>query len=440
MATTLEEKQKELDALQSAFDEYIASSRELERELEEELESCQNDLTKSESRNAALSNQLANIQPQLTSLETKSSALTVRLTSETERRIASETKTEEAENRLRQTEGALAAMRSKSNAEVGKLQGENEELCERLAFLEGEAQECRDELNKERERHREEVEVLRGDVSLLETRLKERDAEKLELMEQVATGIAMGMRDVADKRNHEGNDNDNIVNGEEKMMVSESAVKEQKPSPPLPPPAATESETGASNEQVRKLHREEVEEPRGDLNLLETRLKERDAEKLELMEEVDVDIAMSMRDVAVEGNQVGNGDDNIVNGKDKMMVSASAVEEQKPSPPLPPPAATEPGTGSRNEREEYIRKLEEELEIVTKQFIQAQGELSQIQAELNEKTSVEAEQRAHIESLEESGSSADNNAAPFADVYHRNTMKEQIVRKEGRDSTIFDEE
>jgi len=151
-----------------------------------------------------------------------------------------------------------------------------------------------------------------------------------------------------------------------------------------------------------------VEEPRGDLNLLETRLKERDAEKLELMEEVDVDIAMSMRDVAVEGNQVGNGDDNIVNGKDKMMVSASAVEEQKPSPPLPPPAATEPGTGSRNEREEYIRKLEEELDIVTKQFIQAQGELSQIQAELNEKTSVEAEQRAHIESLEESGSSADN--------------------------------
>jgi hypothetical protein len=38
--TTLEEKQRELDALQSAFDDYIASSRELEEELEAELTKC----------------------------------------------------------------------------------------------------------------------------------------------------------------------------------------------------------------------------------------------------------------------------------------------------------------------------------------------------------------------------------------------------------------
>ena len=40
MATTLEEKQKELDALQTAFDDYIASSRELEEELDAELTRC----------------------------------------------------------------------------------------------------------------------------------------------------------------------------------------------------------------------------------------------------------------------------------------------------------------------------------------------------------------------------------------------------------------
>ena len=40
MTTTLEEKQRELDALQSAFDDYIASSRELEEELEAELTKC----------------------------------------------------------------------------------------------------------------------------------------------------------------------------------------------------------------------------------------------------------------------------------------------------------------------------------------------------------------------------------------------------------------
>lgn len=37
---TLEEKQAELDALQAAFDDYIASSRELEEELEAELSKC----------------------------------------------------------------------------------------------------------------------------------------------------------------------------------------------------------------------------------------------------------------------------------------------------------------------------------------------------------------------------------------------------------------
>ena len=38
--TTLEEKQRELDALQTAFDEYIVSSRELEEELDAELTKC----------------------------------------------------------------------------------------------------------------------------------------------------------------------------------------------------------------------------------------------------------------------------------------------------------------------------------------------------------------------------------------------------------------
>ena len=37
---TIEEKQKELDALQSDFDEYIVSARELEEELDAELTKC----------------------------------------------------------------------------------------------------------------------------------------------------------------------------------------------------------------------------------------------------------------------------------------------------------------------------------------------------------------------------------------------------------------
>lgn len=57
-------------------------------------------------------------------------------------------RTEEAEIKLRESEGALAAIRSN---DVRKLKEENEELCERLAFLEFEVEECRNALNTERQ-------------------------------------------------------------------------------------------------------------------------------------------------------------------------------------------------------------------------------------------------------------------------------------------------
>jgi hypothetical protein len=38
--TTVDEKQRELDAFQLAFDDYIALSRELEGELDAELARC----------------------------------------------------------------------------------------------------------------------------------------------------------------------------------------------------------------------------------------------------------------------------------------------------------------------------------------------------------------------------------------------------------------
>jgi hypothetical protein len=44
--TTVDEKQRELDALQSAFDDYIASSRELEEELDAELTKCREFVTR----------------------------------------------------------------------------------------------------------------------------------------------------------------------------------------------------------------------------------------------------------------------------------------------------------------------------------------------------------------------------------------------------------
>ena len=339
MTTTLEEKQRELDALQSAFDDYIASSRELEEELEAELTKCrefssfiflhasvpfylaslftlphstfrltqrtttgartsENDLTKAESYNAALSAQLANTQPQMNSLETRVSALSSQLSSESTRRVSAETKSDEAECRLRESEGALAAVRS---SEVRKLREENEDLCERLAFVEGEAEDYRNELNAERDRHREEVEELGGDVHALATKLRQREEELDSLRADAGSYIG------------------NISVGE------------------------------------------------------------------------------------VGGR--GGGDEDVDDIFDATLTPSASVEALR---------GAEPSSATRDEREEYIKTLEEELELVTEQLIEAETRLSRTQAELEEAL-VEAEQQSH-EPPEDSGMVMNGSSATVGDA------------------------
>ena len=76
---------------------------------------------------------------------------------------------------MRETEGTLAAVRS---SELRKLKEESEDLFEKLAFVEGEAEDYRNELNAIRERHRGEVEELRGDIHALTIKLKMRDYQQ----------------------------------------------------------------------------------------------------------------------------------------------------------------------------------------------------------------------------------------------------------------------
>lgn len=203
---TIEEKQKELDALQTAFDEYIVSSRELEEELDAELTRCQSDLAKVESCNTALATQLSNIQPQLNSLESKVSALTSQLASESQKRISAEMKSEEYENKLRESEGTISALRS---SEMRKLKQDNEELYERLAYVEGEAEDYRNELNTERERHRNEMEEMQSDMAMLRIMLKKRE-EELELLETTDIGNV-----IVGGEGRQGNDDDNDIFDEE---------------------------------------------------------------------------------------------------------------------------------------------------------------------------------------------------------------------------------
>lgn len=257
-------------------------------------------MTKAESRNTALSTQLANIQPQLTSLETKLSSVTTQLSTEQNRRISAEINSEEAENKLREIEGTLSAVRS---SEMRKLKEENEDLCERLAFVEGEAEDYRNELNTEREQHREVMEEMKEDVTVLKMKLKEREDEL-----------------------------------EHNIKVDVSNIEEEEQQP----------------------------------------------QKLE--------------------NVGGAADDELFDGEGDVQESSTL------------PVTVKSGTTS-DDREDYIRTLEDELELVTEQLIESGTKLSQTQADLEEAL-VEAEQQASNKmengdmnggiSVESSASNVDN--------------------------------
>lgn len=234
----------------------------------------------------------------MNSLETRVSALSSQLSSESTRRVLAETKSEEAECRLRESEGALAAVRS---SEVRKLREENEDLCERLAFVEGEAEDYRNELNAERDRHREEVEELGGDVHALATKLRQREEELDSLRADAGSYIG------------------NISVGE------------------------------------------------------------------------------------VGGR--GGGDDDVDYIFDATLTPSASVEALR---------GAEPSSATRDEREEYIKTLEEELELVTEQLIEAETRLSRTQAELEEAL-VEAEQQSH-EPPEDSGMVMNGSSATVGDA------------------------
>ena len=133
----------------------------------------EDDLSKSESRNAVLSEQLKNVTPQLNSMESKLSQVNSQLQTERRLRIAAENTSEDNETKVRYLEGSLQSVRS---SELKKVKEENEELCERLAFVEGEVEDYRNELNSVRERHRCEIEEMRGDMDVMKQKLNVQEA------------------------------------------------------------------------------------------------------------------------------------------------------------------------------------------------------------------------------------------------------------------------
>jgi chromosome segregation ATPase len=112
-------------------------------------------LAESSSANSTLSAQLENIGPQLTSLEKAHADVRAKLQMEQKLRRQAEMAQDEAEDRCRELEGSLAVLREDCDT-----------AHEELAFKDSELEETRLELEVERERHREEMQELRSDLSV----------------------------------------------------------------------------------------------------------------------------------------------------------------------------------------------------------------------------------------------------------------------------------
>ena len=324
--SAVKEKQAELDALQTAFDEYIASSRELEEELDAELTKCQQDLDQAESRNSALASQLANVTPQLNSLETKLSSVTSQLKQESQRRIQAEMTCEEAENKLREAEGALASVQQ---SELRKLKEENEDLYERLAFIEGESEDYRNELETERERHRGELEEMKEDLDVMKMKLQEKE------------------RELEESKNN--NNSVTIANSERQDDTN-----------------GTENADDAENTDGSAPNEDDSFDDDAFLPTAATSTFDED------------DFLPNVEDEPTTEKENINDDDIFELG------------ETAPSTPVESESVT-PAESPEDDKQVYIKTLEDELEQYCDQLIEAEKKLSQTQADLEEAL-IEAEE------------------------------------------------
>eukprot|EP00559_Dactyliosolen_fragilissimus_P001821 CAMPEP_0184862676 /NCGR_PEP_ID=MMETSP0580-20130426/7092_1 /TAXON_ID=1118495 /ORGANISM="Dactyliosolen fragilissimus" /LENGTH=1285 /DNA_ID=CAMNT_0027360631 /DNA_START=179 /DNA_END=4036 /DNA_ORIENTATION=+ len=144
------DRDAEIAVLQTAFDEYIASSRELEDELDAELAKMQEKLTESSAANKALVSQLESLHPQINSLEVALGSTKSKLEKESALRREAELRQDEAEARARETEGSLEALRA-----------ESDNLHELYAIQESELEDARMEIELNAEQFRQEIDELK---------------------------------------------------------------------------------------------------------------------------------------------------------------------------------------------------------------------------------------------------------------------------------------
>jgi len=408
--TTLEAKQAELDAVQLAFDEYIVSSRELEDELDAELTKCQNDLANAESRNTALVSQLSNVTPQLTALENKLSNLTSQLQQESQRRIAAELLAEESQNKLRESEGSLAAVRS---SEMKKLKEDLEDLHERLAFAEGEAEDYRYELESERERHREELEEIKGDVEVLKNRLKEKEALLGEYQNSKRVLID---RVSAEEKKPIGN-SDEIFGDEEKVEGASSSRVERK--------EKVESWVESDREDYIRTLEDELELVTEQLIEAESKLSRTEAQLEEALTEAE-EAHKALEKATISGNLTQGDSETVQQHKAKIAELESTIQLLKDE-------NVELVAESRRLQEE-LELAQEELNLAKEEF-EATMEDNRVQSE-----EFQLERKQYREELAAMQSQLDKvSSEDRAKEIESKSWEDALVASEGRANTLQEE-
>eukprot|EP00529_Nitzschia_sp_RCC80_P007120 CAMPEP_0113521394 /NCGR_PEP_ID=MMETSP0014_2-20120614/44616_1 /TAXON_ID=2857 /ORGANISM="Nitzschia sp." /LENGTH=1349 /DNA_ID=CAMNT_0000419349 /DNA_START=140 /DNA_END=4189 /DNA_ORIENTATION=+ /assembly_acc=CAM_ASM_000159 len=260
MPPTMAEREAELAALQSAFDEYIASSRELEEELDAELAKMQEKLADSSAANAALSAQLENISPQLAALEKALSDSRMRLKEEQKLRRAAEQAQDDLEAKFREAEGSLIAVRDECDA-----------VHEELAFKESELEETRLELEIERERHAVELEEVRAGAPVDDSTGKMQSAPTPAVVDDKDSSAAAGSSvDEAYVKKLE----------DELELVTEQLIETEARLSQTEEKLTRAEAAGASFEETEKLVEETVKAAEKDKELIQV-LQEENATRLE---------------------------------------------------------------------------------------------------------------------------------------------------------------
>ena len=208
LASLLQIKEQDLITLQTNFDEYIASSRELEEELDAEITALHEKIHESSAANQSLIAQLKSVTPQIESLESSVDALSTQLQNCRTAKLKAEQSSDELSSKIREMEVTLE-----------QLQASEDQATEELALQMGELEEAREEYSAE-------INRLRNELSEAIHKLESREEEQSNnaLPNSSASG---NVGDAADT-NGGGGDPEYIKSLEDELeLVSEQLIDAQ---------------------------------------------------------------------------------------------------------------------------------------------------------------------------------------------------------------------